>query len=96
MPKPLRPDGKMQVYTFSQGNRLYAAVQKAGIDTKTGKFSPRRTLYGKVKDNVFTGYPVVGVGKQAAIFDVFGFEIPKDCRPSTPSRKLRKVHKKRL
>ena len=60
MPKPLRPDGKMQVYTFSQGNRLYAAVQKAGIDTKTGKFSPRRTLYGKVKDNVFTGNPVVG------------------------------------
>jgi transposase len=36
------------------------------------------------------------VGKQVAIFDAFGFEIPKDCRPSTPSRKLRKVHKKRL
>jgi hypothetical protein len=30
-------------------------VQKAGVDNKTGKFSPRRTLYGKVKDNVF--YP---------------------------------------
>lgn len=55
MPKPLRPDGKMQIYTFSQGNRIYAAVQKAGVDKKTGKFSPRRTLYGKVKDNVF--YP---------------------------------------
>ena len=55
MPTPLRPDGKRQVYTFSQGNRLYAAVQKAGVDPKTGKFSPRRTLYGKVKDNVF--YP---------------------------------------
>jgi transposase len=53
MPKLLRPDGKRQVYTFSQGNRLYAAVQKAGVDNKTGKFSPRRTLYGKVKDNVF-------------------------------------------
>lgn len=36
------------------------------------------------------------VGKQVAIFDAFGFEIPKDCRPSTPSRNLKKVHKKRL
>jgi hypothetical protein len=55
VPKLLRPDGKVQIYPFSQGNHIYAAVQKAGVDKKTGKFSPCRTLYGKVKDNVF--YP---------------------------------------
>ena len=36
------------------------------------------------------------VGKQVGIFDAFDFEIPKDCRPSTPSRKPRKIPKKAL
>jgi hypothetical protein len=27
------------------------------------------------------------VGKQVNIFDAFGFEIPKDCRPSTLKKK---------
>ncbi len=40
----------MQTYTFSQGNHRYTTVQKADVDNNTGKFGPRRTLYGKVKD----------------------------------------------
>jgi transposase len=36
------------------------------------------------------------VGKQVDIFDAFGFDVPKDCRPSTKARKPRKTPKKAL
>jgi hypothetical protein len=55
MPRHLRSDGRDQVYPFINGKYVYAAVQKSGINEKTGKFCPRRLLYGKVKGNVF--YP---------------------------------------
>lgn len=55
MPRPLRPDGRLQVRLFVTGKYRYAATQVTTRDPETGRYVPRKTIYGTVSyDLAFT------------------------------------------
>ncbi len=55
MPRPLRPDGRLQVRLFVTGKYRYAATQATTRDPETGRYVPRKTIYGTVSyDLAFT------------------------------------------
>jgi len=44
MPRPLRPDGRLQVRLFVTGKYRYAATQATARDPETGRYVPRKTI----------------------------------------------------